>query len=36
VLISTHPTDPRTYAIRDGIPILLADDPYPDAESEVG
>jgi uncharacterized protein YbaR (Trm112 family) len=28
VLISTHPTDPRTYAIRDGIPILLADDPY--------
>jgi uncharacterized protein len=36
VLVSTHPTDPRTYAIRDGIPILLADDPYPDAESEVG
>ncbi|MEN0129041.1 MAG: hypothetical protein AAGC49_06340 [Brevundimonas sp.] len=38
VLISTHPTDPRTYAIRDGIPILLADDPRADEPSdpEVG
>jgi len=36
VLVSTHPTDPRTYAIRDGIPILLADDDaFVDAADEA-
>ncbi|MBD8060466.1 hypothetical protein IC607_15980 [Cellulomonas sp. JH27-2] len=29
VLISTHPTDSRTYPVRDGIPILLVGEGTP-------